>query len=137
MTLLISTGGSGGGGGVEIVDDEIVDPVEREVQVESSVDDLRKVGGKRFWSSRSSLEGLDLRPVDGQKLSLNLRNGKRIWVLLRRGIRSFGMLMKSFGSTVRFRRRWLWLWRLLLGRIVVSETKVHLHPVADKGSIRQ
>ena len=45
MTVLISTGGSGGGGGVEIVEDETVDPVERDVQVESSVDDLRNVGG--------------------------------------------------------------------------------------------
>ena len=48
MTVLISTSGSGGGGGVAIVEDETVELVERDVQVESSVDDLRNLGGQRF-----------------------------------------------------------------------------------------
>lgn len=83
MTVLISTGGSGGDGGVEIVEETTVDPVERDVQVESSVDDLRNVGGQRFWSSCSSLDGLDCRPVGGQPLYLKIRSGEEIRGLLR------------------------------------------------------
>ena len=63
----ISTGGSGVVAVVESDDRVLLDPVEMVLESEPSVNDLRSEGGC-FWSSVSSFEELDFRPVDGEHI---------------------------------------------------------------------